>query len=193
MARTPEQLVEREVYYCVSFLISTLAGSYGSIENSERLHSRGREAQAALSELTEQAMDLCSPIDDWEEAASQEGWTMDYAKAETIAQDHGYTTQGLGPDLKINPAYGNDDNGMSEAFDGTWQELCEWAGIEPYQREVFEHWIVSDWLADKLEAKGEKVAKDIGGMTIWARTTTGQGIASDYVIERIAADLSKEG
>ncbi|WP_158614468.1 MULTISPECIES: hypothetical protein [Mesorhizobium] len=34
-----------------------------------------------------------------------------------------------------------------------YRRLCENNDIEPYDREVFEHWIVSDWLAEKLEAK----------------------------------------
>lgn len=58
----------------------------------------------------------------------------------------------------------------------------------PEPREVFEHWIVSDWLADKLAERGETTTKDFWGLTIWARTTTGQGIAMDSIIEAIARD-----
>lgn len=36
---------------------------------------------------------------------------------------------------------------------GACRRLCEHNYIEPYGRGVFEHWIVSDWLAEKLEAK----------------------------------------
>ena len=53
---------------------------------------------------------------------------------------------------------------------------------EPYEREVFEHWIVSKWLADQLAANGEKIDDDFAGMVVWARTTTGQDIALDRVI-----------
>jgi hypothetical protein len=42
--------------------------------------------------------------------------------------------------------------------------------------------------ADKLEAAGEKVDKDFAGLCIWARTTTGQTIYCDGVIERIYAE-----
>lgn len=55
--------------------------------------------------------------------------------------------------------------------------------------EVYEHWIVNDWLADRLAEKGEAVEKDFIGMTIWGRTTTGQAIYSDRVIQEIYADL----
>lgn len=81
--------------------------------------------------------------------------------------------------------------------DGEWhgqyrsaQDACEANDIEPYQREVYEHWIVSDWLADKLAEHGEKVDKDFAGLTVWARTCTGQGIASDSVIIAIHAELT---
>jgi hypothetical protein len=75
-------------------------------------------------------------------------------------------------------------------YNTTWGDLCKSEGIDPYQREVFEHWLVSDWLADKLEAHGEKVDRDFAGMTVWARTTTGQAIYADYVIEQIATELN---
>jgi len=70
-----------------------------------------------------------------------------------------------------------------------YEEATNDVGGEPYQREVYEHWIVSDWLADRLAEKGEKIDNDFAGMTVWARTTTGQGIASDSVIEAIHAEL----
>ena len=49
---------------------------------------------------------------------------------------------------------------------------------------------MTDWFANKLIEQGEKVDKDFAGMCIWARTTSGQGIASDSVIERIAAEIN---
>lgn len=58
-------------------------------------------------------------------------------------------------------------------------------------REVFEHWIVSEWLATQLEKRGESVA-EICNAWIWGRTTTGQAISSDSVIEDIATELFSE-
>ena len=75
--------------------------------------------------------------------------------------------------------------------DGGWSTLCSAEDIEPYETEVFEHWIVSDWLADKLIAKGETVVKDYMGLTIWGRTTSGQAISLDYVIQQIYQELVK--
>ncbi len=61
---------------------------------------------------------------------------------------------------------------------------------ENYPVEALEHWIVSDWLAGKLEEKGEMVLRDFLGLTIWGRTTSGQLIAADYVIEEITRELN---
>ena len=59
--------------------------------------------------------------------------------------------------------------------------------IEP--EEALEHWIISDWLADKLEAYGELITKDFLGLTIWGRTCSGQAIMLDWVISKICNDL----
>lgn len=160
MTVTADDLVRREVHYCVSALVSTLANRP---DDGPRLRSA---AGNDLADLCWQAIELAMPIDDWEEAAFQKGWT---------GKPGAFRRNGL--------------EGVYVAE--SWQELCELEEIEPYQREVFEHWIVSDWLAEKLAAKGEKVDTDFAGLTVWARTTTGQGIASDSVIQDIVADLNK--
>ena len=106
---------------------------------------------------------MASPIDEWEEAAREAG-----AK-------------------QVDQFMWEDSDGHAEA---DAQEMCEWLGVDPHQREVYEHWIVSNWLADHLTAKGEKVDKDFAGLTVWARTTTGQAIAQDSVIVAIHAELT---
>ncbi len=55
--------------------------------------------------------------------------------------------------------------------------------------EVCEYWLVSEWLLNKLEDKGETVERDFMGLCIWGRTTTGQGIWCDYVIQEIYNEL----
>ena len=63
--------------------------------------------------------------------------------------------------------------------------------IDNYEEpiEAYEHWIVSDWLAGKLEELGEMVTYDFLGLTIWGRTCTGQAILLDWVISKICEDL----
>jgi len=167
MPRTPDQIVNAEVHYCVSALVAMLGQANYCADDSE-----------ALGEAKDQALELISPIDDWEEAAYQAGWRK-------VEHDPRPEWSHLGPCLY------NADQERAWPI-GDWQGAAEDVGVdEPYQREVFEHWIVSDWLADQLEARGEKVDKDFAGMVVWARTTSGQGIASDSVIEAIAADLNR--
>lgn len=165
MTITAEDLVHREVLACVSHLVSTLAEGMNYV-----LPRRGEP----FTELAEQAFELASPIDDWKEAAEQAGWSR-RADGLFVHDEWKILVNGR-PEL--------DPRGYAD-----WQALCWDKDIEPYQWEVYEHWIVSDWLADKLEAHGEKVDRDFAGLTVWARTTTGQAIAMDSVIERIHAEL----
>jgi len=69
---------------------------------------------------------------------------------------------------------------------GYWDESEE---AEEYN-EVYEHWAVSKWLAEKLAEKGEVIELDFYGVCLWGRGTTGQAIAIDYVIEEIAKDIA---
>lgn len=156
LQRLASEFVRREVICCVSGLVSTLAGGANSISDLA-----GRD----LVSLGEQAMELAAPIPDYEEAAIQEGWA--YREVDGVGEW----------------ACVERDGAM--IYD-TAQEVCDGEQIDPYEREVFEHWAVSPWLADKLIAQGEKVDKDFAGLCVWARTTTGQGISSDGVIQRIA-------
>jgi len=66
MSISVQDLVNREVHYCVSALVSTLAQNDLSDCNSTR----------DLAVLNQQAIELASPIDDWEEAALQAGWRI---------------------------------------------------------------------------------------------------------------------
>lgn len=60
---------------------------------------------------------------------------------------------------------------------------------EEVAREVYEHWIVSPWLAEELAKRGERIEMDFFGLAVWGRTTTGQGIAMDSVIREIVSEL----
>lgn len=174
MTITAEDLVHREVLAYVSHLVSTLAQGYGAVAGHALPRNSGR---LELADLTEQAFDLACPIDDWRETAEQAGWSVIH-----------HTGAGWRA-VKNEAATDEDVTLYAASVDEAWQDACEHDNLEPYQREVFEHWIVSSWLANKLEAHGEKVDRDFAGLTVWARTTTGQAISMDSVIERIHAGL----
>ena len=66
--------------------------------------------------------------------------------------------------------------------DDCWE--CDEGEVEEL-REPLEYWSVSNWLADKLRNEDEVVI-DYCGLNIWCRTTSGQAIYMDYVINQIA-------
>lgn len=74
--------------------------------------------------------------------------------------------------------------------DDEQRELCDSLRIDAdeYRAEVYEHWIVTDWLACKLRERSNKVI-EIYGLDIWCRCCTGQAICLDNVIQNIAMDL----
>jgi len=165
-----ERIVRQGVLCCVSGVVSTLAG--GNVLASAldgRYHKLGNAATACL-ELCEKAAELQSPVLDWEEAATQAGCEQ------------------YGSEISLCGMWHHPDDNRPIAFD-TPEEICADRGIEPYEWEVFEHWAVSQWLADALIAQGERVDTDFEGLCVWARTTTGQGIAQDSVIRRVVEKL----
>lgn len=59
---------------------------------------------------------------------------------------------------------------------------------EEETHEAYEHWVVTDWLARKLDEKDE-ITGELFGLTIWGRCTSGQAILLDCVIGEICSDL----
>lgn len=65
-----------------------------------------------------------------------------------------------------------------ERFDESEQEA----------KEIYEWWIVTEWLAKKLQDKGEAIL-DWGNNFYWGRTCTGQAILLDGVISEICEEM----
>jgi hypothetical protein len=76
--------------------------------------------------------------------------------------------------------------------EGSWQDFCHANDLEPQRNEIYEHWIVSDWLARRLEERGEVIERDFYGLTVWGRACTGQAILLDGVICSIYDELHKD-
>ena len=55
--------------------------------------------------------------------------------------------------------------------------------------EVYEHWLVSDWLLTKLKEQEEPIL-ETDNETWWGRTCTGQSIKLDYNIQELAYQYS---
>ena len=156
--RTIEDMIQQEVLLNVSGLVDTLVKGVGTVDRGE------------LETLTEEALELACPVADYEEAAREAGWVP------SIYGD---------PDAYWQKMDDEDGRQVAVAIADTVEEACEQDGIEPHEREVFEFWVVTRWFADKLEDHGEKVARDFAGHDVWARTTTGQAISMDAVIQDI--------
>ena len=72
-----------------------------------------------------------------------------------------------------------------------FEELSELFGQEDDEGnipEVYEYWLVTPWLAEKLKAQGELVT-DFLDLVIWGRQTSGQMICADTVIDDITREL----
>jgi hypothetical protein len=115
--------------------------------------------------FAEQAQRLFESDPNFERAARGEGWQFD-ANKQTFYRDK-----------EIEPA----------AED--WEDLCLWQNIEPHCPEILEHWIVSEQLARKLQAKGERVSLDFQGLIIWGRSQNDQEIFMDDVIQDIYSEM----
>ena len=111
---------------------------------------------------------------------------------ESAAYDEGYTVEERADGFwYAGPAPVTSYEGAYTTEQDAWEAACNDNDIEPYRDEAYEHWIVSDWLASKLEDKGELITYDLMGFTIWGRCATGQAIYLDYVMEQICADTPR--
>lgn len=110
----------------------------------------------------DEIMNVCS-TPDYENAAEYEGWILneDTEQYEKEGEENTYETA---------------------------QEVCENENIDYDYIEAYEFWSVTDYLAKKLEEKGEMV-EEIFGLNVWGRCTTGQAILLDHVISVICEDM----
>lgn len=158
-----DRIVSQEVIYCVSMMVHEITST--------------PEAMATLGIDFEDAMEILSKPD-YDEAPNG------YHIVHLVESDlWGWDT---GANVNSNVYNGEEFDTEQDAIKAAWED----SGDEPNQTEALEHWIVSDWLADKLEQHGEMVARDFLGLTIWGRTTSGQHIGMDSVIEKIAKEIA---
>jgi hypothetical protein len=162
MAITPRELVEREIFYHVSDLI------------------------CAATQNWESAVQLGFGEDDLITLSSRRADADDYGNnapsSLQVARD-GDSFKWKDGEGMWSPPFDSKLDAYRNAFDEIGEQ-------EPDGSQCVEHWIVSDWLAEKLEAHGESVARDVLGLTIWGRTNGGQAIFCDWIIEEIARELN---
>ena len=104
----------------------------------------------------------------------------DFEKAKELTDKHVYccVSSWMDNEFKHNDAPTDDiENLYGEEIEGE---------DEPTMKEVFEWYVVSDWLADKLAGQGQVVIREHEYLpTLWGRTTTGQAVYVDGVFQRI--------
>ena len=59
--------------------------------------------------------------------------------------------------------------------------------LDPFTDEVLEWWLIDSWLAERLRQEGEVVIEEYGCYW-WGRSTSGQAICLDSVIQKIAEE-----
>lgn len=86
----------------------------------------------------------------------------------------------------MTPIIDDDDYVSEEEFIENFRE----EGLD--QKEIFEWYLVSDWLINKLREKNEPVIDNDYG-EYWGRCCTGQAICLDYQIQELAYEYSDNG
>lgn len=160
-----QHLVKREVLYCVSSLIDSLVKA---------------TAERDIDGLTQDDVLSVCVSDNYVEPVTE---YIQSADAETVADVAEYFDVEQGEFSDLSTALVAH---LSESDE--WADAADYCRVEPETIEAYEHWIVSEWFADKLESEGEMVSRDILGLTVWGRRTTGQSIGMDHVILKIARD-----
>lgn len=88
-------------------------------------------------------------------------------------------------DREILYEQGNVINELLRVNESLWDKIAD---IEEYD-EVFEWWLVTPYLADMLKDNGEVILAAYGCYW-WGRQTSGQGLSMDWVIQKIAEQMS---
>lgn len=240
---TPQELVQREVIYCVSCLISDLAkvadqlddydeymnlvGGKPDYEEAARYFILNDADLSDLEQITDEyawwndvvqvvtnpSHNLLAPyivkyLDDGDEETF-ECWADDTAHAieqwlDAIEQCLDSHRDAVITGVELDDTQGIDDwcdnnPGLLDAIrqkvweivdieGGAYEWVCDNFGLDPEYGEIYEHWIVSDWLGRKLSERGH-IVENYLGMTIWGRGCTGQAISMDGVMEQICNDL----
>ena len=65
--------------------------------------------------------------------------------------------------------------------------LISFEYLDPFTDEILEWWLIDSWLAERLRQEGEVVIEEYGCFW-WGRSTSGQAICLDSVIQKIAEE-----
>ena len=154
------KFVEREVYCCVTSM-------------TEYILSKGyedRESPFCMDDVENIYLDNSQEIDKLKE------------QKEELENELEELQEQIDPAPAIEEKIEKLENKISSIED----KIEELENEQEDPQEVFEWWMCSNWLIDKLAKHNEPVLKDEG---IWGRTCSGQAILLDGVISRICEEL----
>ena len=162
------KLVDREVIACQSSLVDMLLRegtfNYEDVENLVVDHSDEIESLREESdELLEEKYELESELEDDDEQEEDKMLKSDREDKQTRIDD------------------------ITNRCEEIEEEIEELLNRDDYN-EVYEWYLVSNWMLEKLRAKGEPVL-DTEYEAWWGRCTSGQAILLDGVIQEIASDM----
>lgn len=161
------RLVAQDVRYCVSSLVADLARD---------VHGMGEKYADELANIASREPDA----DDYREAAA---YSETNELREVVVQADGDVWKWRSGPHDV-WSVGNDSAVQA------WREaFAELGQDDPDGTDCLEHWLVTDDLARRLRERGESVADDVSGLTIWGRCTSGQAIYADAVLQTIARDI----
>ena len=162
---TIERIIEQEILTNASWLISSLC-SLGDPE---------------LMDVDQEALfDVCSQPD---YSVAPEGYEIE---------------KSMGAYYWHREAEGQfDETESSDAVFNTPEAACADAwddyGDTPEDNiEALQHWLISDWLAEKIMDVGGMAATDILGFAVWGRSECGQGLDIDSTLKAVVELLDND-
>jgi hypothetical protein len=178
-----KSLVEKEILTCQTALVEDLLTSTFSYDNVTNLYrevvapnqyryivdvNEGDEFSATIYEINENGDDVEVQIISNDDATDLLAQEVDIYSGEEVLTHYGYDYNTVleSSDEFCTPR-------MIDSNDS--QEICEW-------------WLVTEWLAGELEKAGAPMFYQYG-QAWWGRTTAGQAIKNDYIIQKISGEI----
>ena len=162
---TIERIIEQEIFANASWLISSLC----RLEDPE------------LMNVDQEALfDVCSQPD---YSVAPDGYEIERSDG---AYYWHREAEGQFDDAELSDSvFSTPEAACADA----WQDYGE--SPDDYI-EALQHWIVSDWLAEKIQQVGGMAATDVCGFSIWGRSECGQGLDIDSTLKAVVALLNWE-
>jgi DNA repair exonuclease SbcCD ATPase subunit len=197
---TVQRIVRDDIILCQSSLIDSLLAyeyecfNYDNIENiypdkSSEIEDLNSEIQV----LEDDKGDLESEVSDIEDNIEQ--LESDFADLTADEEPDDVAIESVRSEILLAETelerLAKEIDAKDEEIDSLNDSIIELESEQDTAQEALEWWLISDWLKNKLLAKGEIILDNEYG-TWWGRGTSGQSIELDSVIHSIAKDITKQ-